>query len=100
MKKLLLVLVIALFSQPAMSQSDSLKWVNEINEQVWKPFITHLISDNKEGFKSVHSKRITRVEIDRNAILDYEKYFPSLDPNAAPVKKYSKILKSIYLNFI
>ncbi|MBK8494215.1 MAG: nuclear transport factor 2 family protein [Chitinophagaceae bacterium] len=92
MKKLLLVLVIALFSQPAMSQSDSLKWVKEINEQVWKPFITHLISDDKEGFRSVHSKRITRIEIDGNAVLDYEKYFPTIDPNAIPVKKNSKLI--------
>lgn len=92
MKKLLLVLAIALFTQPAMSQSDSLIWIIEINEQVWKPFITHLISDDKEGFRNVHSKRITRVEIDRNAVLDYEKYFPSIDPNAAPVKKNTKLL--------
>jgi len=92
MKKLLLVFVIALFSLPAKAQPDSLTWVKEINEQVWKPFIMHLISDNKEGFRSVHSKRITRVEIDRNAVLDYDKYFPPMDPNAAAVKKNSKLL--------
>jgi hypothetical protein len=81
MKKLLLLSVIALFSLLANAQSDSLKCVKEINEQVWKPFIAHFISGNQEGFRNVHSKRITRVEIDRNKVLDYEKYFPPVNPN-------------------
>ncbi len=92
MKKLLLLSAIALFSLPAKAQPDSLKWIKEINEQVWKPFIAHLTSGNQEGFRNVHSKRVTRVEIDGKAVLDYEKYFPPIDPNAAPVKKNSKLL--------
>jgi hypothetical protein len=92
MKKLLLLSVIPLFSLLANAQSDSLKWVKEINEQVWKPFITHFISGNNEGFKSVHSKRITRVEIDRGVLKDYEKYFPPVTPGSSPVKKNSNRL--------
>jgi hypothetical protein len=92
MKKLLLLPVAALFFFQANAQSDSLKWVKEINEQVWKPFITHFISGNKEGFRSVHSKRITRVEIDRNKVLDYEKYFPPINPNAPQPKRNSNHL--------
>jgi hypothetical protein len=87
MKKLLLLSVIALFSLTAKAQSDSLKWVKEINEQVWKPFIAHFISGNKEGFRNVHSKRVTRVEIDGGRVLDHEKYFPPIDPNSPTFKK-------------
>lgn len=87
MKIFFLLSVIALFSLPANAQSDSLKWVKEINEQVWKPFVTHFISGNNEGFSSVHSKRITRVEIDRGVLKDYEKYFPPVTPGSSPVKK-------------
>ena len=87
MKKILLLSVSFLFFLIAHAQSDSLKWVKEINEQVWKPFVTHFISGNNEGFSNVHSKRITRVEIDGNRLLDYEKYFPATDANAKPGKK-------------
>jgi hypothetical protein len=87
MKKFLLLTAAVLFFIHVGAQADSLKWTKEINEQVWKPFIKHFTSGNKEGFKSVHSKRITRVEIDRNIVQDFEKYFPLLDSNSAPVKK-------------
>ena len=89
MRKYLLLPVIVLFFLHTGAQPDSLKWVKEINEQVWKPFIIHFISGNKEGFRSIHSKRITRVEIDRGMVLDHEKYFPPIDPNAPPVKRNS-----------
>jgi hypothetical protein len=98
MKNLLLISAIALFSLPAKAQSDSLKWIKEINEQVWKPFIAHLISGNQAGFRNVHSKRVTRVEIDRNAVLDYDKYFPPIDPNASSVKKSSKLLFDLHFD--
>ncbi len=80
MKKFLLLSVTFFCFVSANAQSDSLKWVTEINEQVWKPFIAHFISGNKQGFRNVHSKRITRVEIDRGNVLDYEKYFPPIQP--------------------
>ena len=87
MKKFLLLSVTFFCFVFAGAQSDSLKWVKEINEQVWKPFITHFIAGNNEGFSSVHSKRITRVEIDRGVLKDYERYFPPVTPNSSPVKK-------------
>ena len=92
MKKFFLLPVAVLFFLNSGAQQDSLKWVKEINEQVWKPFITHFISGNKEGFRSVHSKRITRVEIDRDIVQDYEKYFPPADPNSSPLKRNSNRL--------
>lgn len=76
MKRSSLLIASVLFFGNCFAQSDSLKWVTEINEQVWKPFIAHFISGNKEGFRAVHSKKITRVEIDRGVVMDFDKYFP------------------------
>lgn len=81
MKKMILLAITVFCFVQSDAQLDSLKWVKEINEEVWKPFIAHFISGNKEGFRNVHSKRITRVEIDRERVLDYEKYFPPVNPN-------------------
>jgi hypothetical protein len=74
-KRLLPFLAILLFLQ-AQAQSDSIKWVKEINEQIWRPFVASLTSGNNEGFKALHSKRITRVLVDDNVIKDFDKYFP------------------------
>ncbi len=87
MKKIQLLTVAVLFFLNASAQADSLKWVKEINEQVWKPFIKHFISNNTAGFSSVHSKKIARVEIDGNIIKNYENYFPAADTNAVKTKK-------------
>lgn len=87
MKKILMLSAAGLIFLNATAQSDSLKWVKEINEQVWKPFVTYFISGNNKGFSSVHSKNITRVEIDGNRLLDYNKYFPDTDANVKQDKK-------------
>jgi hypothetical protein len=92
MKKYVLLGLTVLSSYFVNAQSDSLKWVKEINEQVWKPFITHLISGDKVAFSSVHSKRITRVEIDRGVILDFDRYFPAVDANNKSQKQKSDLL--------
>ncbi len=92
MRKYILLSLAVVFFLNSSAQQDSLKWVKEINEQVWKPFITHFISGNKEGFRSVHSKRITRVEIDGGIVKDYEKYFPPEDLNSPSVKRNSNRL--------
>ncbi len=76
MKRSFFLLLLCTFSIVARSQEDSLRCVKEINDQVWKPFTAHLISGDKAAFASVHSKRITRVQIDDAEILDYSKYFP------------------------
>lgn len=87
MKKLLLSALAFFCFLYSNAQSDSLKWVKEINEQVWKPFVASFISGNNEGFSNVHSKRITRVEIDRGILKDYNKYFPALTPGPSPGNK-------------
>jgi hypothetical protein len=91
MKQIVLSTAACFLCLCCIAQSDSLKWVTEINEQVWKPFVTHFISGNKEGFRNVHSKHITRVEIDRGVVMDHDKYFPPTDPNAKqPPKNYQR----------
>jgi hypothetical protein len=79
-KKLILAAGIIGFLYTA-AQSGSTKCSNEINTAVWKPFIKHLISGNKKGFRALHSKRITRVLIDDNLLQDYDKYFPLQNQN-------------------
>lgn len=86
MRKTLLLNAV-LFSFGATAQTDSLKWVKEINEQVWKPFVTHLVSGDRTAFSALHSKRITRVEIDRGVLLDFGKYFPAVEANSHIEKK-------------
>jgi hypothetical protein len=76
MKKCLIVALSILTFVNSNAQADSSNCVKEINEQVWKPFVTHLISGNNKSFRALHSKRITRVLIDNNILQDYDKYFP------------------------
>lgn len=94
MNKFLLLTLTFFYFASANAQSDSLKWVTEINEQVWKPFVAHFISGNKEGFRNVHSKRITRIEIDRGKVLDHEKYFPPVDHNGKqPSQSFQRLFE-------
>jgi opacity protein-like surface antigen len=92
MKKILLFAVSLFLLSNASAQADSLKWVREINDQVWKPFIVGLTSGDKQVFRNVHSKRVTRVEIDRGLVMNYEKYFPPIDPNAPAAKRNGSTL--------
>lgn len=89
MKKFKLFLLALLIYSGVNAQTDSLKWVTEINEQVWKPFTAHFISGNKEGFKSLHSKRIARIIIDNGIIKNFDQYFPKPGENESSEKKYS-----------
>jgi ketosteroid isomerase-like protein len=54
-------------------QGDSLQ--RQINEQVWKPFISAFNADNDEGFQAVHSREVTRIEQDNARILTFDQYF-------------------------
>jgi Domain of unknown function (DUF4440) len=75
--KICFILVLSIFIfVNSIAQADSSNCVKEINEQVWKPFVKHLVSGNNKGFRALHSKRVIRVLIDNNILQDYEKYFP------------------------
>jgi len=87
MKLFILFLTSLLLAMSSNAQPDSLKRITEINEQVWKPFIIALTSRNNKDLQKLHSKQVTRVEIDNNLVKDYEKYFP--ENNAPPMRKDS-----------
>ncbi|MBC7937312.1 MAG: nuclear transport factor 2 family protein [Rhizobacter sp.] len=70
----------------------------EIDEQVWKPFIRYFNSDDREGFKSVHSKEVTRVIQDGKDIFGYEQYFKPL-PDSLKNQK-TEWIKNIELRFV
>jgi len=78
------------------AQADSLQ--QQINEQVWKPFIKAFSTDNNELFSSVHSKEVMRVTQDDNRIIGYEEYFHPV-PDSIKAK-WGKWKKQIELRFI
>jgi len=92
-----IIVLPALFSvQFAYAQSDSLQ--KQINEQVWKPFISTFNSGDDEGFKAVHSKDVIRVSQDSKQILGYDQYFKKM-PDSIKAK-WHKWKKNIELRFI
>ncbi len=64
----MLLPVCSAFSQQAALQK-------EINNGVWKPFITAFNNHDDKAFSAVHSKEVIRVSQDANQILGYEEYF-------------------------
>jgi ketosteroid isomerase-like protein len=47
---------------------------HEINEQVWKPFITAFNELDSDGFLAVHSQDLVRAARDGNEILNWTQY--------------------------
>src|SRR6478609_109711 len=59
------------------SQSNSLQ--QQINEQVWEPFIKAFNNSDNAGFRKVHSLELIRVIQDDNEVLGYEEYLKPVD---------------------
>ena len=55
------------------AQKDSLQ--REINQQVWKPFISAFNSKDNTIMKSIHSRDLCRVIKDNNQIIGFDEYF-------------------------
>lgn len=91
-----IILTALLFSQFVIAQSDSLQ--KQINEQVWKPFISSFNNRDDEVFASVHSKEITRVSVDSKEIYGYDQYFKKV-PDSIKAK-WSQWKRNIELRFI
>ena len=54
----------------------------EINEQVWKPFITSFNNYDANGFLAIHAKDVIRSPLDAKMILTYDEYLNNqLDGN-------------------
>ena len=75
MTRLALVNLIILIGITAFSQG---KLQKEINEQVWKPFITAFNNRDDDAFSAVHSKEVIRVSQDDNRIFGYNEYFKKI----------------------
>jgi ketosteroid isomerase-like protein len=69
MKKAI-VLVFSFFITHAYSQTST----QEINEQVWKPFISSFNERDTKSFMTVHSKDVVRSSRDSKTVLNWEEY--------------------------
>ncbi len=98
MGKYLLVIAAIVIYANATAQADNFNCQKEINEAVWKPFVKHLLSGNNRDFRALHSKRITRVEIDQNILQDYETYFPA-DKRNDTISSRTSVSRTFELRF-
>ena len=96
MKKIILLTSIICFG--LLSYGQESKFTQEINEQVWLPFIKGFSNGDDELFKSVHSKEVVRVSQDDKQIIGYDKYFEKV-PDSIKAK-WGNWKKSIELRFI
>jgi len=90
------VITIIIFSAILVAGQQK-KTIQEINDQVWIPFIKSFGSGDDETFRSVHSKDIIRVMQDDNEIIGYDKYFKKM-PDSIKAK-WSEWKKNIELRF-
>jgi hypothetical protein len=75
MKAFILLIVASFIAATGVAQSDSLQ--KQINEQVWKPFITSYNNFDTDAFMAVHSKELTRVLQDADRVMNYAQYLES-----------------------
>jgi len=78
------------------AQPDSVQ--QQINRQVWKPFIQSFNNRDDAGFAAVHSKDVTRVIQDANQIQDFAEYFRKVPDNERA--RWAKWTRNIELRFI
>lgn len=75
MKNPWMIIFVLLCHLPAVAQSDSLQ--QQINEQVWKPFIESFNNYDAEGFMSVHHPEVLRVVQDKGVLKNFGEYAES-----------------------
>ena len=95
MKQIILLLYMIFIGLTTNAQENVL--TNEINAQVWRPFIRAFGNGDDELFKSVHSKEVIRVMQDDKQIIGYDKYFKKV-PDSIKAK-WGDWKKSIELRF-
>ena len=91
-----LLLSMILSSSPAKSQSDSIS--QQINEQVWLPYINTFNNMYTEGFMELHSKKLTFIPEDSKRILNYDNYYANTKRSNEAYKQVS-FKQSIDLRF-
>jgi len=79
--------------------SSAQDYQKEINDQVWKPFMSTFAARDTKGFMAVHSKDLIRAPRDSKTISSFDEYWKS---NEAGDKRGSenKTTRSIALRFI
>ncbi len=97
MNRIIFVFIgIACAQSYAYAQADSLQ--QQINQQVWKPFIQSFNNLDTKGFMSVHSKEMTRVVQDGNTLYGYDRYYRETEQgNQSTIKANRK--RTIELRF-
>jgi ketosteroid isomerase-like protein len=98
MKKQFLLLVISLLAiGNLMAQAPN--YQQEINEQVWLPFIESYGSNNSEAFMALHSKDLVRVIVDNKTIQLFDSYKYSIERGNSN-RKNLNIKPSIEFRFV
>lgn len=72
---------------------------NQINEQVWKPFITTFNNQDTKGFMAVHSADLTRVPRESKTVLNFEQY-KKQNEEGDKRSTQQKIKRTIELRFL
>ncbi|WP_153796390.1 nuclear transport factor 2 family protein [Foetidibacter luteolus] len=75
MKAAYIVAALLCMAGKSYTQADSLQ--QQINRDVWKPFIAAFNQLDTDGFMAVHSKNMTRVIQDDSLVWDYQQYYNS-----------------------
>jgi len=81
----ILFMLISILNSRGYSQTDSLQ--QQINQQVWKPFIQAFNTLDTKGFMSVHSKEMSRVIQDGNLIYGYDTYSKEMEQGNENARK-------------
>ena len=80
-------------------QVSAQDYQKEINEQVWKPFITTFGNRDTPGFMAVHSKDLVRAPRDSKSISNYDEYRKNNEAGDKRSKE-SNTTRSIDLRFL
>ena len=88
---------VLLYAAPAKSQTDSI--TQQINEQVWLPYINTFNNMYTEGFMDLHSKKLIRIPEENKRILNYADYFENIKRSNDAFKKVN-FKQSIELRFL
>jgi ketosteroid isomerase-like protein len=94
MKKLVLISVLVLSSFVSFAQDLR----QEINKQVWTPFIEGYNSFDAEKFMSVYSRNVVRVPVDEKKIFNFSEYKKAVNREYQFNKNY-KVKATIELRF-
>jgi ketosteroid isomerase-like protein len=92
-----LLLMLSILNISGYSQAESIQ--QQINQQVWKPFIQSFNNLDTKGFMTVHSTEMTRVLLDGNTIYGYDRYYKETDQGNESTKKSNR-KRTLELRFI